>query len=180
MALGDDKMLTTEGIQRMCQVVLNETIVSYNSVLARITHITSQGQDVLKTGILYSNRTPEPHTIPVRLFKPRTRETIPDDYDTRRWVRDACAKMYKRTRGRATLSFGPSADDALEIFFCPFQQLSDSGNHDNYKNPHLSSLIEIEDSWYGNMVVLKTVCGDVVELHPSPEEMRVISNMIKE
>ncbi len=88
--------------------------------------------------------------------------------------------MYKRTRGRATLSFGPSADDALEIFFCPFQQLSDSGNHDNYKNPHLSSLIEIEDSWYGNMVILKTVRGDVVELRPGPEEMRVISKMIKE
>ncbi len=89
MALGDDEMLTTEGIQRMCQIVLNETIMSYNSILAHITHITSQGQDILKTGILYSNRTPEPHTIPVRLFKPRTRETIPDDYDTRRWVRDA-------------------------------------------------------------------------------------------
>ncbi len=61
MALGDDEMLTTEGIQRMCQIVLNETIVSYNSILTHITHITSQGQDVLKTGILYSNRTPEPH-----------------------------------------------------------------------------------------------------------------------
>ncbi|SJL04141.1 uncharacterized protein ARMOST_07501 [Armillaria ostoyae] len=88
--------------------------------------------------------------------------------------------MYKRTRGWATLSFGSSVDDALEIFFCLFQQLSDFDNHDNYKNPHLSSLIEIEDNWYGNMVILKTIRGDMVDLRPSPEEMRVISKMIKE
>ncbi len=78
------------------------------------------------------------------------------------------------------LSFELAMDGELELFFCPFQQISNDSTHDNFKNPHLSSLIELEDAWYGNMVVLKTIHGTVVDLRPSPEEMTIIRKMIKE
>lgn len=148
-------------------------------ILIQVTYAPLKNMELIKTGIFYSSNASEPHTIPVRLYRPRTRHIIPEDYDTRRWVRDACSKMYKRTRGRATLPFESKEDEALELFFCPFQQISNDAAHDNFKNPHLSSLIDLEDAWYGNLVILKTVRGNVVDLRPNPDEMNIIRKMVK-
>ena len=68
----------------------------------------------------------------------------------------------------------------LEIFFCPFQLVRSNRINDNHKNPLVSSFVEIEDPWYGNILVLKTAGGGVVDMDPAVDDIGAINAKVGE
>ncbi|KAK0452785.1 uncharacterized protein EV420DRAFT_1482086 [Desarmillaria tabescens] len=155
-------VLTSEGIGHLCSMIVKDSLWTR----------------CIKTSLFYSKSATEPHTIPVALSKCKNRSVITDDFNTRQWVRDAHQNTYKRALSHATISYTDQSDEALELFFCPLQQVRNLQDFNNMKNPHLSALVELEDTWYRNMLVLKTVKDKVVDLEPDAKEMKLFEEVI--
>ncbi|PBK83770.1 hypothetical protein ARMGADRAFT_1089007 [Armillaria gallica] len=68
----------------------------------------------------------------------------------------------------------------IKLFFCPLQQIHNEVEYGNSKNPNISSLIKLEDTWYENMLVMKTVKGTVMDLEPDAKEMKSIMATLTE
>ncbi len=98
-------------------------------------------------------------------------------YDVGRWIHDPHQKMYKGLTGRGAIEFR-YGDITVELFFCPLQDIKNKRDYRNIHNPYVSVLIELEDTWYGNMLVLKTVKGIVVDLEPDAKELKLVRDAV--
>ncbi len=89
-------------------------------------------------------------------------------------------RRHKAALGRGSVHYADDPDVVIKLFFCPLQQIRNEAEYGNNKNPNISSLIELEDTWYGNMLVMKTVKGMVVDLEPDSKEMKSITAALTE
>ncbi|SJL16815.1 uncharacterized protein ARMOST_20344 [Armillaria ostoyae] len=155
----------------------------------RIVHYSSKGHiqanvacfkwtHSIKTGMFFSEHALQPHTVPVALNTMKMKSTKVEDYNTNRWICDAHKKTYKEALGRGSVHYANDPDVVIELFFCPLQQICDDKEYGNCKNPNILSLIELEDTWYGNMLVMKTVKGVVMDLEPNVKEMKSIMDTL--
>ncbi len=130
----------------------------------------------IRTGLLYSVHALDPYTVPVAMNQTVTKDKNVDRYNVDRWVRDPHRKTYKSAVGRGTVYL--YGDVAMELFFCPLQDIRNKKDYRNIHNPYVSALIELEDTWYGNMLVLKTVKGIVVDLEPDAKELKLVRDAV--
>ncbi|KAK0429714.1 hypothetical protein EV421DRAFT_1739209 [Armillaria borealis] len=100
--------------------------------------------------------------VPVSLERRQTRNVQVTDFDTKRWVRDVCAGIYKRASGHDTIHLDGNV--TYEVFFCPLQEVGPRAKYENGNNPNITCLGEIGGTWYGNVLVMKTVEGKVVSM----------------
>ncbi|PBK87952.1 hypothetical protein ARMGADRAFT_1084930 [Armillaria gallica] len=157
-------LLTTEGIAQVTSMVVGDSLWTHS----------------IKTGVFFSEHALQPHTVPVSMDTMKLKSATVEEYNTNRWVCDAHKKTYKAALGRGSVHYADDPDMVIELFFCPLQQIRNEAEYGNCKNPNVSSLIELEDTWYGNMLVMKTVKGAVVDLEPDSKEMKSIMAVLTE
>ncbi len=116
----------------------------------------------------------------VALRNRQVRNIKATDFNMERWVRDAYDHIYMSPLGNEAATLSLSRDEKLEIFFCPLQLVKNVRVNENYKNPYISSLVELDDPWYGNVLALKTVNGQVVDLDPAIDDIREIDEKVGE
>lgn len=144
------------------------------------SHFHAQYTRTIRTGVFYSNCTVDPAFVSVALHNRQVRNIKATDFNTERWVRDAYTHIYMTPLGNEAATLSLSRDEKLEIFFCPLQLVKNVRVNENYKNPYISSLVELDDPWYGNVLALKTVNGQVVDLDPAVDDIREIDEKVGE
>ncbi|KAK0231886.1 hypothetical protein EDD85DRAFT_956725 [Armillaria nabsnona] len=130
----------------------------------------------IRTGLFYSVHALEPHTVPVAMNQMVTKDKNMERYNVDRWVHNPHRKTYKSVVGRGTVYLYGNV--TVELFFCPLQDIRNKKDYQNIHNPYVSALIELEDTWYGNMLVLKMVKDIVVDLEPEAKELKLVREVV--
>ncbi|PBK91216.1 hypothetical protein ARMGADRAFT_1031900 [Armillaria gallica] len=116
----------------------------------------------IRQAYLYRNLAMHTAIVPVALEHRQSHNIKVTDFDTNRWVHDICANIYKLASGHDTIHL--DGDETHEVFFCPLQEVGDRVEYENWNNPNITCLGEIGMTWYSNVLVLKTVNGEVVDM----------------